>query len=195
MTWPSYSCGRARPLNTKTKKYSSGSLMNIITPESRFLTSYHFPTGPTNLHRFFFTAFRQGWLSAPHCGSFTVHRTRRGMLRYRSGRRWINNNKSLFSSGVAHIYRYLRMPKDIWRCLFVFQAWATPFKSNNILIGFRFWIDREEGVSSLLLSLDLLLEYGKRTLLITSPFQQLNEEICQNRVLISTRYFSIYLHF
>ena len=90
----------------------------------------------------------------------------------------------------------LQISEDACRDLFVFQAGATPFKNNNIRIGFRY-PDRTERKEFLvfLLSLDLLFRSGNGSFLIASPFQQPFKEISPDRILISTRYFSMYLYF
>ena len=73
-----------------------------------------------------------------------------------------------FVKGSSH----LQISENAYRYLFVFQAWGTPFKNNNILTGFKLDIrvDREEGVSSFLMSLDLLLGYGNVTLITVKIF-------------------------
>ena len=74
---------------------------------------------------------------------------------------------------VAHTYRYLEIPADDCGDLFVFQAWPTPFKNNNILMGFRY-PDKTEKREFLVFSYHSIYSSGPATdpsFLITSPFQ------------------------
>ena len=73
-----------------------------------------------------------------------------------------------FVKGSSHLH----ISENAYRYLFVFQAWGTPFKNNNILIGVKsdIRVAREEGVSSFLISLDLLLGYGNGTLITVKIF-------------------------